>query len=132
MQGFVDKPEYNGNVLDFNSPWLNGAEMLSGNTKASARSLAKLGTFMANGGKTKGLGKIMSKNTWNKFHANGETVYDIVVSQPTTFTDGGVAYFDEPMNPDSKTPNMDKIMRMSNGFYGWMGFGGSSFQWNPE
>jgi hypothetical protein len=48
----------------------------------------------------------------------------------TTFTQGGVAHFDEV------SPRSSKRERSFNGgregFYGWMGLGGSVFQWHPE
>ena len=40
------------------------------------------------------------------------------------FTQGGVAKFEEEGSGDSCCGR--------NGFYGWMGFGGSVFQWHPE
>ena len=43
----------------------------------------------------------------------------------TTFSQGGVNYF----IADSDSP---KLARLRNGFVGWMGLGGSVFQWHPE
>ena len=40
------------------------------------------------------------------------------------FTQGGVAKFEEDGSEDGCCGR--------NGFYGWMGFGGSVFQWHPE
>jgi hypothetical protein len=49
---------------------------------------------------------------------------------PTTFTQGGLALFQKC------DPSSEKIERLFNegreGFCGWMGLGGSIFQWHPE
>jgi hypothetical protein len=49
---------------------------------------------------------------------------------PTSFTRGGVALFAE-CNQDST--RMEREFNVGReGFYGWVGLGGSIFQWNPE
>jgi CubicO group peptidase (beta-lactamase class C family) len=47
----------------------------------------------------------------------------------TTFSQGGVARFGHlsDMGPVEKGLNVGR-----EGFYGWMGLGGSIFQWHPE
>jgi CubicO group peptidase (beta-lactamase class C family) len=53
-----------------------------------------------------------------------------MMSMNTTFTQGGLASFPPPDDADSA---MDKgLNRGREGYYGWMGLGGSIFQWQPE
>ena len=35
-------------------------------------------------------------------------------------------------NHDNRKRNMDKIKISRDGFYGWLGYGGSVFQWEPQ
>jgi hypothetical protein len=49
---------------------------------------------------------------------------------PTRFTQGGVDCF-RPCGPGS-TLFERAFNQGREGFYGWMGFGGSIFQWHPE
>ena len=53
----------------YNTEEWRRAEFLSANISASARGLAKLGTFMANKGTVDGK-TIMSEASWQDFHAN--------------------------------------------------------------
>ena len=46
------------------------------------------------------------------------------------FTQGGVAKFEEEAEQSGGESGDNTTGR--DGFYGWMGFGGSVFQWNPE
>ena len=46
------------------------------------------------------------------------------------FTQGGVAKFEEEAEQSGDETGDNTTGR--DGFYGWMGFGGSVFQWNPE
>ena len=46
---------------------------------------------------------------------------------PTTFTQGGVAQFERGNTWLQRAFNNGR-----EGFYGWMGLGGSIFQWNPQ
>ena len=49
---------------------------------------------------------------------------------PTTFTQGGVNKF---IPVDEQRTGLDRAFnRGREGFYGWIGLGGSIFQWNPE
>lgn len=102
-------------------------------TVASARSLAKLGAFMAGKGKC-GEQEFISEETWEKMHSEPTlSVDDIGHSQ---FTKGGFHLFDEKLGDCLDIPimkNMTKAMQKGReGYYGWMGFGGSVFQWHPE
>ena len=66
----------------------------------------------------------MSEEAWNELHK-----YPLAADMafiPTNFTQGGVALFTEI------TPESTRIEKAFNegkeGFYGWMGLGGSLFQ----
>jgi len=91
-----------------NSEGLRGAEIWSSNVMASARGLAKFGAYMANKGTAFGE-TIMCEDQWYKFHGNRNEKYDYGIGALTVFTDGGVGYEQET------------------GYYGWSGYGGSSF-----
>ena len=115
--GFTEKEDYK-EIENFpfpgmgfvNSKYYRAAEYLSANTNASARGLAKLGAFMANGG-TCGGRTIMSEKAWEDFHSGEDRRVDETMGMETNFTNGGVA------TGEFFIP----------GFYGWMGFGGSVF-----
>ena len=75
---------------------------------------------MANGGTFQGK-TILNPEAWKALHA--EPTDGILVANSIKFTQGGVAQFEE--EDTSRTNGRS-------GFYGWMGFGGSVFQWHPE
>lgn len=111
----------------FDSPTVSQGEMPSAGAKCSARGLAKLAAVMANGG---GLGErqIMGDAAYSALHA--EPVQRNMMSMNTTFTQGGLATFPPPSDVDGA---MDRgLNRGREGFFGWMGLGGSIFQWHPE
>lgn len=122
---FIDKPEYDGAIENLpaayfgKGSWMNTenwrrSETFSANVSASARGLSKLGKIMANRGVSDGK-RYMSKRGWREFHSGKDTRLDEFIGYPTTFTDGGAS-----------------VDHLSEGFYGWDGFGGSVFVWNPE
>ena len=86
----------------------------------SITGLAKVAAAMANGGTIQGK-TILSSAAWEAMHA--EPTDGILVANSIKFTQGGVAQFEEE---DTSVTNGRQ------GFYGWMGFGGSVFQWHPE
>ena len=53
-----------------------------------------------------------------------------MVFTSTAFTQGGVARFD-PCDVSSSAA-MQALNTGREGFYGWMGLGGSIFQWHPK
>ena len=91
-----------------------------------ARGLARLAAVMAAEGELDGH-RLMSRAAWGSLHA--EPVRR-PMGMETTFTQGGVARF------GVLSRNPPRIVRSLNlgrdGFYGWMGLGGSIFQWHPE
>ncbi len=76
----------------------------------------------------------MSESAWQKMH-DKDTLKPFAPSTTakTSFTQGGVHRFGRNAVLGG---GADKRMLQSNelreGFYGWMGLGGSVFQWHPE
>ena len=113
-------------VRIFNDVRVRQGETPSANAHASARGLAQLAAVMASEGELGGR-RLMSRSAWRALHAKPVRRS---MGMETTFTQGGVAHF----GPHSRDPQ--RIVRALNlgrdGFYGWMGLGGSIFQWHPE
>lgn len=112
----------------FNDPGFAKGETPSANATCSARGLAKLGAMMSAGGALEGR-QFLSPEAWTALHQH--PVRATMGSLLTTrFTQGGVDCF------TSCPPSCPRVEREFNegreGFYGWMGFGGSIFQWHPE
>lgn len=111
----------------FNHPTFRMGETPSANANCSARGLAKLAAMMAAGGTWDG-NPYLSETAWKALHDN-----PIVAAMGTnkfTFTQGGVAFFSEPQQPCTR---MERALNTGReGFYGWMGLGGSIFQWHPK
>ena len=112
----------------FNEPELAMGETPSANANCSARGLAKIAAMMSAGGKFGGR-EYLNEQAWAALHdkpikANMGGLFS------TRFTQGGVDQF------LSCTADSSKLEREFNegreGFYGWMGLGGSIFQWHPE
>lgn len=136
-------------VMD--TPVVAQGEIPSAGAKCSARGLAKLAAAMANGGHLSGQ-QIISETAWAALHA--APVQRNMMAMNTTFTQGGLATFPQSTPADrakdpSMEPSMAPSMKLSmegsmegsmerglnhgrEGYYGWMGLGGSIFQWHPE
>lgn len=111
----------------FDSPAVVKGEMPSAGAKCSARGLAKLAALMANGGGLAGQ-QIMGEAAHAALHA--QPVQRNMMSMNTTFTQGGLATFRQP---DADDTALDIGLNSGReGYYGWMGLGGSIFQWHPE
>ena len=111
----------------FNHPDWGRGETSSANATCSARGLAKLGAMLSGGGALEGR-EYLTPGAWQAMHDKPvEGMLGPIV--PTRFTQGGVDKFIEC------GPGASASMRAFNegreGFYGWMGLGGSLFQWNP-
>jgi len=102
-------------IETWNSELIRRGETPSANGNCSARGLAKVGAVLANKGKFDNV-TLLTPTTWEAFHS-GATLGDLFGYQ-VLFTEGGVASF--------------KGDEVTDGFYGWSGYGGSCFQWNPE
>jgi CubicO group peptidase (beta-lactamase class C family) len=114
-------------IAFFNENAVAMGETPSANANCSARGLAKIAAMMAAGGKWEGV-EYLSKQAWDALHA--DPVEADMGFSPTTFTQGGVALFTAP-TADSTT--LHKALNAGReGFYGWMGLGGSIFQWHPQ
>ena len=111
----------------FNEPAVAMGETPSANTHASARGLAKIAAVMAAGGHHDGK-EYLNKLAWAELHKDHLTAGMGFVT--ATFTQGGIAYFPEVNDQSTK---LDKAVNQGReGFYGWMGLGGSLFQWHPK
>ncbi len=111
----------------FNNHGLAMGETPSANATCSARGLARLAAMMANGGSLDGHA-CMSPEAWQSLHDEPEWD-DMGGLLPTRFTQGGVAQF-LPSTADTG-PLEHAFNDGREGFYGWMGLGGSVFQWHP-
>ena len=116
-------------VMDFfNEPGFARGETPSANATCSARGLAKVGAMVAAGGSWEGR-EYLSEQAWSALHARPlKAEMGGVIT--TRFTQGGVDSF-IPCGPASSRLERD-FTDGREGFYGWMGFGGSIFQWHPQ
>jgi len=105
----------------FNQEIVRRGETSSANGNCSARGLAKIAAAMANRGTFQGQ-TVLSQAGWEALHAD-PTIGHLFGDINSNFTQGGVNKFEE--GDKSVTPGRD-------GYYGWLGYGGSIFQWHPE
>lgn len=115
------------NMSVVNSPAVAMGELPSVAANCSARGLAKLAAVMANGGRLTGR-QFIGDTAYAALH--GEPVQRNMVAMNTTFTQGGLATFPPPKTADNKLDIA--LNRGREGYFGWMGLGGSIFQWHPE
>ncbi len=109
------------------SPDMSRGETPSAGAKCSARGLAKLAAVMANGGRL-GEHTLIGEAGHQAMHH--EPVQRNMSSLNTSFTQAGLALFSAPAPSATR---IDKGLHAGReGFYGWMGLGGSIFQWHPE
>jgi len=117
-------------TLDF----LEG-ETPSSNGHANARGLAYLAAVMANKGKL-GRHQVMSEKTWEIMHSDATVEFEPYLENHTTFNTGGLHVYSEKLLKSEIKGNLPDIdiafHRLSEGYVGWMGIGGSSMQWNVE
>jgi len=103
----------------YNQDAIRLGEHSSTNGNCSARGLAKIAAAMANGGSLGGV-KVLGEKGWEALHAKptfgslGKGIWEVHLTQ------GGVAEF---RSDDGQ---------MRDGYYGWIGYGGSVFQWHPK
>jgi len=116
-------PAFEGMRKD-NEQWndeeIRRGEIPSANGNCSARGLALVAAAMANKGSFKGF-QVLSPSSWEALHSNPTD--GMLYTANSRFSQGGVNEFEEK---DTSTTNG----RL--GYYGWMGYGGSVFQWHPE
>ena len=106
--------------------WLQ-AQTPSAGAKCSARGLAKLAAVMANGGSALGH-QLLTESGFAALHA--EPIERKMTIMDNRFTQAGLALFDDA--DGAKGPLEAGMNCGRDGFYGWMGFGGSVFQWHPQ
>ena len=112
----------------FNDPDFARGETPSANANCTARGLAKLAAVMSAGGSLEGR-QYLTPEAWKAMHEHPMKAR-LGVLLTTRFTQGGVDCF-LPCGPDSSRLERD-FNEGREGFYGWMGLGGSIFQWHPE
>jgi len=111
----------------FNDQLIEMGETPSANAHCSARGLAKIASAMSMGGVSAGT-QILSAQACQALHE--APIVRSLELMNTQFTQGGVARF-APTKAGAST--IEKALnRGREGFYGWMGLGGSIFQWHPE
>lgn len=112
----------------FNKPDLAMGETPSANANCSARGLAKIAAMMSAGGKLEGK-EYLNEKAWAALHDNPvqENMGGLF---NTRFTQGGVNQF---VQCTASSSALDRDFNQGReGFYGWMGLGGSIFQWQPQ
>lgn len=122
-------PPYQGmkGIEFFNERVVAMGETPSAAANCSARGLAKIAAMMSAGGRW-GERQFLSEAGWRAMHE--EPLDAHMGFAPTRFTQGGVNHFTEDAAKSSRLGRAFNAGR--EGFYGWMGFGGSIFQWHPE
>lgn len=114
-------------IAFFNEPAVAMGETPSANANCSARGLAKIAAMMAAGGTWAGR-EYINEEGWKALH---EYPLEADMGFVTTrFTQGGVALFTEANRNSTRIEQALNTGR--EGFYGWMGLGGSLFQWHPQ
>ena len=111
-----------------NHPGFLQGETPSANANCSARGLAKVAAMMAARG-TLGGTAFLSEEAWAAAHAHPLKA-DMGGLMITRFTQGGVDSF---IPPAADSTRMERDFNVGReGFFGWMGLGGSIFQWHPR
>ena len=113
-------------IAFINDPSVVMGETPSANANGSARGLAKLAAVMSLGGSWDGT-EYLNKTAWAALH--GEPLERDMGFSNTTFTQGGLAQFPKvaPAGAAAQGFNAGR-----EGYFGWMGLGGSIFQWHPD
>ena len=110
-------------------------EYPSAQVVANARSLGLLAAYMANKGTLNGK-QLISEQTWKSFHSDAKFM-QMDDAYPTHFNKGGCCRYgmtDEQLKA-TKAFCRDLAVCCHDGredWVGWMGYGGSVFQWHPE
>ncbi len=111
----------------FNQHSVAMGETPSAAANCSARGLGKIAAMMAARGRF-GEHEFLNEAGWKALHA--DPVEASMGFSAANFTQGGVNAF-KPT--DSRSSRTDREFNEGRaGFYGWMGLGGSIFQWHPE
>lgn len=113
----------------FQHPDFPKCEISSANATCSARGLAKLAAMMSARGKFQDT-QYLSEEAWAGLHSKPVKRSFRGGLINTYFTQGGVEPFSHRHILSSKIERDFHTGR--EGFYGWMGIGGSIFQWHPR
>ena len=124
----MDKIKANDFIPTFNKEIIRRGEVPSGNGCCSARGMAKLGACIVNAGEWNGV-SILGPKTVEALHDKPLKRVDYNSDMINEFTQGGVNYYCG-YDDDKSRDRREKCGR--EGFHGWMGFGGSVFQWHRE
>lgn len=88
----------------------------------------RIAAMMSTGGKWDGH-EYLSEQAWAAMHDNPVKA-DMGGLAITQFTQGGIDSFTAC---NHQSTNIERALNEGReGFYGWMGFGGSIFQWHPQ
>lgn len=112
----------------FNQAVIAQGESASFNANCSARGLAKVAAMMAAHGQFEG-NEYFGEAAWQSLHAHADPK-QLGGMVTTHFTQGGLNFFTMRGSQNNKRDR--SLNKGREGFYGWMGLGGSIFQWNPE
>lgn len=111
----------------FNKPAIAMGETPSANAHCSARGLARIAAMMAANGIWHGK-VFLGEKAWQAMH-HGALAASMGFTH-TDFTQGGVNAFIET---NASSSHLDRAFNDGRqGFFGWMGLGGSLFQWHPR
>jgi len=113
-------------IASFNEPLVARGETPSAAANCSARGLAKVASMMSSGGHD-GQNTYIEAGGWKAMHA--DPIEAEMGFGTTNFTQGGVNLFVEAREGSSRAFREFNVGR--EGFVGWMGLGGSIFQWHP-
>ena len=114
-------------ILFFNEPIVARGETPSAAANCSARGLAKIASMMSTHGRY-GESTYLTTEAWTAMHA--DPIEAEMGFGTTNFTQGGVNLFTKTSHESSKLVKEFNLGR--EGFVGWMGLGGSIFQWHPD
>ena len=111
----------------FNEKIVAMGETPSAAANGSARGLAKIAAMMSAGGKWEQR-EYLTEKAWKALH--DAPVEAEMGFGKTNFTQGGVNVFTEASGESTELDRAFNVGR--EGFVGWMGLGGSIFQWHPR
>ncbi|TPX32409.1 hypothetical protein SmJEL517_g04442 [Synchytrium microbalum] len=132
----ITMPGAKGNDLGViaNSYDYQKGEGPSYNTITTAKSMAKLGAVMANGGTLDGF-KLCSPKTLAKVYEEMELQEDYSLCFPFLFTAGGFNLLKDVSCPDPDMLEKDRVGKYrapGTTWVGWGGYGGSLIYWSPS
>lgn len=111
----------------FNDRSVVMGETPSANANCTARGLAKIAAMLSGGGSWQGR-EYLSAEAWDALHA--DPLFAEMSIMPTVFSQGGVNEF---IDVGEKGSVLGRALNSGReGFFGWMGLGGSIFQWHPS